>query len=370
MKYSNGLNRLAGGWFCLLGSLAIACSTDETKGDDGDAGTGSGAVAGSGSGSGGNAGSSGGSGGGSGSGATGGATIAGSGGSESAGSSGTAGSNAGTSGAPPAQLYGTVAVNVEPTTEEDDGYTTILGRFLDGPTPPPVPLELDTEVGDCELLVPSRPFCEACAPPAVCTEDEVCTPYPLPVTVGTLTIEGLGPETLSIEPAANAYQTSALTNPPCEPGDPIVASTSDFELSATCIPELEVTSAEPVPVTSGEPVSVTWVAPASDIGSRVVIVLDVAHHGGKTGEVRCDVPDTGSFEIPASLVTSLVSLGLAGFPTVDVTRVSSGADPTGREVSLVVSSHVLLDADTGVTSCREDTDCPEGETCLGTLICG
>lgn len=358
--------RGAAGALVLLTSVAAGCATDDTKGgDDGAAGSGSGAV--SGSGSGGSAGSGGAS---SGSGGTGGSSVAGAGGSEAGGSSGSAGSSAGASGASPAPLFGTVTVNVQPTTDEDEGYTTILGRFLDGPTPPPVPLERDSEEGDCELLVPSRPFCESCSAPAVCTADDECTEYPSPITVGTLTIEGLGPETLTIEPAANAYQTPALMNPPCDPGAAIVASASDFELSAACIPELEVTSAEPVPVMSGEPVPVTWVAPESDVGSRVVIVLDVAHHGGKTGEVRCDVPDTGSFEIPASLVTSLVSLGLAGFPTIDVTRVSTGADPTGRDVSLVVSSHALLDADTGVTSCREDSDCPEGQTCQPTLVCG
>ena len=267
-------------------------------------------------------------------------------------------------------VFGTITVNIEPTTEEDEGYTTILGRFLDGPTPPPVPLELDSEEGDCQLLVPSRPFCEACSPPSVCTADDECTPYPSPLTVGTLTLEGLGGETLVIEPAANAYQTAALMNPPCEAGTPVMASTESFELSATCIPELEVTGPDPIPVMTGEPVSVTWVAPEADAGSRIVIVLDVAHHGGKTGEVRCDVPDTGSFEIPASLVSALISLGLAGFPTIDVTRTSVGTDPNGRGVRLVVSSHVLRDADTGVASCREDTDCPEGQTCQATLVCG
>jgi hypothetical protein len=367
MRYYNNLKCLTVVSSCLLSTLAAGCSTDDPSGGDDDtAGSGSGAM----SGSGGSSGSGAGSGGSSASGATGGSSGAGTGGSESGGSSGTAGSSAGASGAPPAQLFGTVTVNVEPTTEEDDGYTTILGRFFDGPTPPQVPLELDSAEGDCELLVPSRPFCESCTPPAVCTADAVCTGYPSQLTVGPLTIEGLGPETLTVEPVANAYQPSALTNPPCEPGTPIVASASDFELSATCIPELEVTSAEPVSVMSGESVPVTWVAPESDVGSRVVIVLDVAHHGGKTGEVRCDVPDTGSFEIPASLVTSLVSLGLAGYPAIDVTRVSTGADPTGREVSLIVSSHALLEADTGVTSCQEDGDCPDGQTCQGTLICG
>lgn len=346
-------------------ATAIGCSSDANDDDDGSAGSASGAV----SGSGGSSGTGASSGGSSGAGATGGSSVAGAGGSEVGGSSGTAGTSAGTSGAP-AEVFGTVTVNVEPATAEKEGYTTLLGRFRDGPTPPPVPLELDTEEGDCQLLVPSRPFCESCSSPAVCTADDVCTPYPTAVTVGTLTVEGLGGETLVIEPSASAYQTSALDNPPCELGEPIVASTADFELSATCIPELEVTSPVPIPVASGEPVSVTWVPPESDAGSRVVLVLDVAHHGGKTGEVRCDVPDTGSFEIPASLVTSLIGLGLAGFPSVEVTRQSVGTDPSGREVSLVISSQMLIDADTGVASCHEDTDCPEGQTCQATLVCG
>ncbi len=345
-----------------LGATA-GCSTDANDGDDGSGGSASGAV----SGSGGSAGTGAGSGGSSGAGATGGSSVAGTGGSEAGGSAGTAGASAGTSGA---QLFGTVTVNVEPATDDKEGYTTLLGRFHDGPTPPPVPLELDTEEGDCQLLVPSRPFCESCLSPAVCTADDVCTPYPTAVTVGALTVEGLGGETLVIEPSANAYQTSAFDNPPCEVGEPIVASTADFELSATCIPELEVTSPVPIPVTSGEPVSVTWAPPESDAGSRVVLVLDVAHHGGKTGEVRCDVPDTGSFDVPASLVTSLIGLGLAGFPSVEVTRQSVGTDSSGREVSLVISSRTLIDADTGVASCHEDTDCPEGQTCQATLVCG
>lgn len=338
----------------VMGLIATSgCATDEA--DDGAGGT-------AGAGTGANAGS----------GASGGSSAAGAGGSALGGSSGSGATNAGTSGSaggPPEQVYGSIKVELERAAGGDDGYTTLIARFADGPTPPTIPLELDSESGDCQLLVPSRPFCEACAS-GVCTADDVCTDYPTAVAMGTLTVDGLG-ETLVIEPvtAMHVYQSSALPNPPCVPGEPVQASSSEFELSAACISELELTGPDPIPVESGEVVPVAW-EPSETAGSRIQIALDIAHHGGKTGEIRCDVPDTGSFDIPEPLVTKLVGLGLAGYPTIEVSRVSIGTDPTGRELNLVISSKTVRDVDTGVTSCQGDEDCPEGQTCQASLVCG
>jgi hypothetical protein len=196
---------------------------------------------------------------------------------------------------------------------------------------------------------------------------------PAPVSVGTLTVEGLG-ETMALEPRTAIFQYGlpagvSLGNPPCETGEPIRASASDFELEATCIPQLELSGADPIPVETGEPVHVEWVA-SSAPGSRIRLSLDVAHHGGKTGEVNCDVADTGSFDIPAVLVDKLVSLGLAGFPTINVNRVSVGSDASGRPVNLIVSSEMDRAVDTGVVSCTSDEECPDGQTCQASLLCG
>lgn len=245
-----------------------------------------------------------------------------------------------------------------------------MGRFFDGPTPSPIPLELDSEEGDCQLFVPSHPFCSTACGADACTADDVCTKYPSALAVGAISIEGLG-TTLNLQPSTSMfiYQPPSLAYPPCTEGDPVKASASGFSLEAKCIAPLEVTSAEPIPVKTGMPVQLTW-KPASTAGARIRIGLDLAHHGGKKGEIDCDVPDTGSFDIPEALVTKLISLGLAGFPTISVSRVSIGTDDAVPEVELIISQSVLRAIDTGVESCQEDGECTAPAKCKDDKTCG
>jgi hypothetical protein len=115
---------------------------------------------------------------------------------------------------------------------------------------------------------------------------------------------------------------------------------------------------------AGQPTALTWVPPGQAGISRVQIVLEISHHGGYKGEIDCDVPDTGSFEIPATLVTALVNLGRAGYPTVGVTRHSTVAASAMPGVKLRVLSYVERPVDTGVISCGiGESMCPDGTTC-------
>jgi hypothetical protein len=82
------------------------------------------------------------------------------------------------------------------------------------------------------------------------------------------------------------------------------------------------------------------------------------------------VPDTGSFEIPEPLVTKLVGLGLAGYPTIKVNRVAVGVDASNPEVSLLLSSSLTRAVDTGVISYQDDVECPDGQTCQLGGYCG
>jgi len=100
------------------------------------------------------------------------------------------------------------------------------------------------------------------------------------------------------------------------------------------------------------------------------VKLDVSHHGGSKGEIDCDVADTGELEVAASLVTELLGLGLAGFPTINLNRVAEGADAANPNVTLVLSSDVTRAVDTGVVSCLDDNACAKGETCQKNGICG
>jgi hypothetical protein len=81
--------------------------------------------------------------------------------------------------------------------------------------------------------------------------------------------------------------------------------------------------------------------------------------------ITCDVPDSGSLTIPAPLVTDLIALGVAGFPTVNLTRLDSDATTisVGR-VELLVSSSVSKSVEIpGLISCSEQLPCPDDMTC-------
>ena len=87
--------------------------------------------------------------------------------------------------------------------------------------------------------------------------------------------------------------------------------------------------------------------------------------------IECDTDDTGAITISASLMTELIGLGVAGFPSVIITRVSSdSAQIAVGRVELAVSSKVeRLVTVAGVDSCTEDADCPDGGTCQSDLTC-
>jgi hypothetical protein len=286
-------------------------------------------------------------------------------------SAGTANGN-GAAGSAPAEgePQGSVVVSLNPPVDDAPGYSTLIGRFFAGSTPDPFPLELDSKADGCELLVPRLPFCSEACSPDVCTANDVCTPYPAPVSVGPITVSGLGDE-LSLMPSSSmvVYQSPSLAYPPCDAGSKVKAASASFTLEAECLAPLELTGPDPLPVKKGEVVHVAWVAAPAGSKSRIRIGLDVSHHGGKKGQIDCDVPDSGSFDIPEPLVTKLLGLGLAGYPTINVNRVSVGLDAAHPDISLLLSAAITRAVDTGVRSCQDDAECEDDETCAMVGIC-
>ncbi|MGC4095180.1 MAG: hypothetical protein QM756_46125 [Polyangiaceae bacterium] len=246
--------------------------------------------------------------------------------------------------------------------------TNVLGIIFDGPSPPTIQLKLDSKNGDCELLVPFSPFCNpACTNAAICTADNTCTPQPKALDVGTVKLTGLGAE-LTLTPIASNYQSPTLPLPSCAEGSPVAVSADSFSMESKCISPLVLTTAVPVPVASGKAIPLAWTPPGAGAASRIRVHLDIAHHGGKKGEINCDVADTGSFSIPEPLVTKLVSLGLAGFPTIGLERYTSGSAASNANIKLRVSSAIEREVDTGITSCNSDEEC-NGKTCASDKTC-
>jgi hypothetical protein len=101
------------------------------------------------------------------------------------------------------------------------------------------------------------------------------------------------------------------------------------------------------------------------------VSIDISHHGGIKGTIECDAEDTGSLELSAAILTELLNLGVAGFPTIHISRklVGSTTIAPGR-VELAVVSDILIPVEIpGLTSCNDDSSCPNGQTCQPDETC-
>jgi hypothetical protein len=237
--------------------------------------------------------------------------------------------------------------------------------------------------GDCELLTPRAPFCpERCGASAACVEDGVCQDYPKALNAGTVKVSGVrtaaGETEFAMDPVANTYQPRAAVKLPFPAFDEgarvrLEATGGDldpFTLEARGIAPLELTSDE-FALSPDAALDLAWTRAAKPANSRVHVKLDISHHGGSKGMITCEFDDAGSGQLPAAMIAKLIELGVAGYPSVIVTRASSGQASTrvGR-VALTIESkverYVTL---AGLESCTGDTDCPSGKTCQSDLTC-
>ena len=272
-------------------------------------------------------------------------------------------------------------VEATETTAARDGYTSVLGKIYDGPTPQAVIWEAGTVSGDCTLYKPRVPFCEvACGGSAVCVEDDVCMDYPKAISAGNVTVKGIktsdNKTEFTLKPVANNYQ-SADTHPypAFAEGDEITFDAAGdtvkkFTLKSTGIVPLDLAN-ETLPIGEGQSLTLSWNAPADEKASSIHIKLDISHHGGSKGKIECDTSDDGELELGSEILDELVGLGVAGFPTLKITRAATGS--YGSEygiVTLTVSSEVEQEVlINGLVSCNEDEDCPDGQTCQDDLTC-
>ena len=304
-------------------------------------------------------------------------------GGSTAGSNSVAGSNSGGSGPFSQQVVGTFQVQVlgddaDPRT----GMTKIVGQVGDAPVPLNVVWTVTKEEGGCRLEKPSAPFCEPACGADVCVAENECRPYPTNHSVGAVTLQGVqlttGGSDLTLKEIAKAYQPpagTAIAYPPFGADDDVSlhAAGGDyaaFELSTKGVDPLAFTSSD-FALDTGKPFVLTWDAPADPKSSQLYVKLDISHHGGAKGLIECDVDDTGSLTISAALVSELMGLGVAGFPSViairqsfDTAQIEPGL--VRLEVSTRAEHSVSI---TGVDSCTTDTDCATGEKCQMDLTC-
>ena len=263
--------------------------------------------------------------------------------------------------------------------------TAVFGGVFSGPAVSRLRWKKSAEAGGCGLYQPEAPFCDPPCDGRVCVDDDRCVVEPSLRNAGTVRLEGLrGPngteapiELLAIQSRYQLPVGLPLAYPPFAPGAPVKVSGSGGEVGAFsvsgkgCSP-LQVLTADPVTVESGKPIELRWAPPAAGEATVVQVALDLSVHGGTKGKIECEVPDTGSLVIDATLVTRVMALGTAGFPSVVLARSSNtfSALPAGR-IKLSLMSEVLRAIEIpGQVSCEQDSDCPSGQVCQGNLLCG
>jgi hypothetical protein len=308
-----------------------------------------------------------------------------SGGGSAAGTGTTGGSSTGGGSANPRELVGSFQIQV--TVDDEDpstGATSVIGKVSDGPAPATVSWEVAKTEGSCQLEKPSVPFCDpACEGGEVCVANDACQAYPTGHSVGEVRLDGVqlvaGASPVTLKEIAAAYQPpagTAFAYPPFAEGDDVTLTAAGgdymaFQLSAKGVAPLTLSSSD-FEIATGKALTLTWAAAQAPQQSQIHVRLEISHHGGGSrGVVECDTDDTGALTIPSALLDELVELGVAGFPTLVVTRSTTGsASIAVGQVNLVVSSK-LEQAVTvnGVVSCTEDTDCSDGKICQMDLTC-
>ncbi|WP_093515528.1 hypothetical protein [Stigmatella erecta] len=264
------------------------------------------------------------------------------------------------------------------TVELGDGATSVQGRVLNGVVPANV-RRAEAQEGECRLLRGRSLFCSpACGASQACDENGACIPYPTAQDVGTVRLQGLKAD-LSLTPnAANFYFNAgtSLPSPGLDEGASLKLEASGaqvpaFSLKGRGIPKLEVPSGA-IAVERGKPVTISWTPPSTPGDARIQIVMDLAHHGGIAASLECDaVQDSGSYAIPAGLLTQLIDVGVAGFPKVTISRRTADSTETsvGCVELLTVSQTERELTLPGLVSCSSNADCPTGQSCQADLTC-
>jgi hypothetical protein len=190
-----------------------------------------------------------------------------------------------------------------------------------------------------------------------------------------VTITGLAVP-VALEPSL-LYQTVLPPGAFPAPGDAVRLDTSGadyppFSITSHAVEPLASPAGKGIVIARDRPVVVSWPAPVRPDLSHVRIVVHAGILTGAAAHLECDVADTGSLTIPATLVGSLLDRGVGGFSRVTVTRRAVASTSVGPGcVELVVMSErsepVVVE---GVTSCDDVRFlCLPGQTCRANSTC-
>ena len=281
----------------------------------------------------------------------------------------------------PGERVGAFSIALIRAMEGAPPFTQITGRVRDAGDPREVWQEVMAD-GDCRLIVGPSYLCDPrCATGENCVGENECVPAPTSVDVGVVTIEGLGVEAqIKPNPGNGQYYFAPpagmmLAYPPFEERAPLTLSATGgeygpFSLRGQGIPPLEI-AAEQFTIAPDTALELAWTPPQMELASRIQVLVDIAHHGGISARIECELPDNGAATISPGLINALMERGVAGFPIVALARrvVDSTEFKLGCVEFAVVSSVERPAMIPGLNSCNVDEDCPQGQFCAQGRMC-
>jgi hypothetical protein len=250
--------------------------------------------------------------------------------------------------------------------QHEPDYSVVSGEVLDGVVPSKILFEVGTE-GDCTLWQRKNPFCDPpCKSGDTCDQSGACVPYPLPKSVGPVTVTGLEK---AVEMSPPSYFDTNMPHPAFSPGAAVTLKAGGgdypgFTLYGQGFAPISIPKQTWV-LTKGQPLTITWIPDTSAEHATVRVRLNIDQHGNSPVELVCDLKDSGTVTVPASLIDKLVGFGVTGFPSGHVIRHTLDSTTIGPGcVRFEVFSHVLGDLQVaGHIPCDAATPCPSGMTC-------
>jgi hypothetical protein len=224
-------------------------------------------------------------------------------------------------------------------------YAAVTGQVAAGVVPNSIFEPLESE-GSCQMLRRQNPFCDpGCDTTEVCDFDGNCLPYPRNLNAGTVTVTGLLAE-VEMEPnVVNTYQNTSVPNPPFEADSLLTLTATGDEVDAFTlygygVPTLVVTD-DTWTMTDATDLEIHWTGAESE--GRIFASFNVDQHGNTPVTLVCDLDDTGTATVPASMVSLLLDYGVTGAATGNLYRQTTDyVDLDEGCVELDVYSHIQV----------------------------
>ena len=261
---------------------------------------------------------------------------------------------------------GTFTIALNPVVEDAPAYTSIFGKVYGGSYPTEIIETVIASDSNCKVYKYSLQACydPACTGDQTCVAENVCETKPSPVSVGDVSVEGVGPSSLKLSVTNFNYQYPLdLPYPGVTEGEPVTLTGSGGAFSAFTISAKGVapiaTSNSSYLVANDQPLTLNWTPGASSVGAEVTATLNVSKHGGSAGYMQCTTTDSGTLTIAADVLKALVGLGVGGFPELLLIRRTHGeATVAAGKIALVVEAVAkpALNIE-GYCSCFNDSDC-------------